>query len=133
LYGAFGRGDIDTIVAGCLPEVNWVSGGRKEDYPPFGARKGTDAVRDFFHSVAEVQDFSEFSPKDFYADRDKVFVLGRYAMTVVDYSSAPGELSTAIEEASKTLIHFKAAWTWDDSSLRPGCKSLALMPRRRGN
>ena len=27
---------------------------------------------------------------------------GRYAMTVVDYSSAPGELSTAIAEAAKT-------------------------------
>ena len=27
---------------------------------------------------------------------------GRYAMTVVDYSSAPGELATAIDEAAKT-------------------------------
>ena len=82
LYAAFGRGDVDTIVSGCLPDVSWASGGRKEDYPPFGARKGTDAVRDFFRSVAEVQDFNEFSPREFYADRDKVFVLGRYEMTV---------------------------------------------------
>jgi len=82
LYAAFGRGDIDTVIAGCLPDVNWTSGGRKEDYPPFGARKGIAAVRDFFRSVGEVQDFSEFSPREFYADRDKVFVLGRYTMTV---------------------------------------------------
>ena len=82
LYAAFGRGDIESIVSGCLPDVTWASGGRKEDYPPFGPRKGTDAVRDFFRSVAEVQDFNEFSPREFYADRDKVFVLGRYEMTV---------------------------------------------------
>ena len=82
LYAAFGRGDIDAIVNGCLPDVTWASGGRKEDYPPFGMRKGTGAVRDFFRSVAEVQDFDEFSPREFYADRDKVFVLGRYRMRV---------------------------------------------------
>src|SRR5690348_12199546 len=68
LYAAFGRGDIDAIVNGCLPDVTWASGGRKEDYPPFGMRKGTGAVRDFFRSVAEVQDFDEFSPREFYAD-----------------------------------------------------------------
>jgi ketosteroid isomerase-like protein len=82
LYAAFGRGDIDTIANGCLPDVFWASGGRKEDYPPFGPRKGIEAVRDFFRSVAEVQTFDEFSPREFYADRDRVFVLGRYAMTV---------------------------------------------------
>ena len=82
LYAAFGRGDVDMIVEGCLPDITWMSGGRKEDYPPFGPRKGTQGVRDFFRSVAEVQDFNEFSPREYYADRDKVFVLGRYAMTV---------------------------------------------------
>ena len=82
LYAAFGRGEIETVVEGCLPDVSWTCGGRKEDYPPFGARKGADAVRDFFRDVAEVQEFTEFSPREFYADRDKVFVLGRYAMTV---------------------------------------------------
>jgi len=38
---------------------------------------------------------------------------GRYAMTVVDYSSAPGELSTAIEEASKTY-RAKGMVTYDE-------------------
>ena len=38
---------------------------------------------------------------------------GRYAMTVVDYSSAPGELSTAIEEASKTY-RAKGTPTYDE-------------------
>jgi ketosteroid isomerase-like protein len=82
LYAAFSRGDIDTIIDACLPDVEWESGGRKEDFPVFGARKGKAEVQDFFRIVAETQDFDEFSPRDFYADRDKVFVLGRYALTL---------------------------------------------------
>jgi hypothetical protein len=38
---------------------------------------------------------------------------GRYAMTVVDYASAPGELSTAIEEAAKKYRE-KGMVTYDE-------------------
>ncbi|HEX3486531.1 MAG TPA: nuclear transport factor 2 family protein [Micropepsaceae bacterium] len=82
LYAAFGRGDLDTILDGCAPDVEWQSGGRQEDYPTFGLRKGKTEVEEFFRIVAQTQDFDEFTPQDFYADRDKVFVLGRYAMTL---------------------------------------------------
>jgi hypothetical protein len=34
-------------------------------------------VRDFFRAVSDTLEFKEFSPREFYADRDKVFVLGR--------------------------------------------------------
>jgi ketosteroid isomerase-like protein len=82
MYAAFGRGDIDTIVNGCTPDVMWTSGGREGDFPAFGTFKGQDRVRDFFRAVSDTQEFNEFSPQEFYADRDKVFVLGRYAMTM---------------------------------------------------
>ena len=39
-------------------------------------------MQGFFDIVRENLDFSEFSPKEFYAVDDKVFVLGYYAMTV---------------------------------------------------
>jgi ketosteroid isomerase-like protein len=32
--------------------------------------------------LAETQDIADFEPQEFYADRDKVFVLGRYAWTM---------------------------------------------------
>jgi ketosteroid isomerase-like protein len=82
MYAAFSRGDIDTIVQGCTPDIDWKSGGRKEDFPSFGPRKGAAEVRDFFRTIAAELEFSEFSPQEFYADRDKVFVLGRYAATM---------------------------------------------------
>ena len=39
---------------------------------------------------------------------------GRYAMTVVDYSTAPGELSTAVAEAAK-IYRAKGNPTYDDT------------------
>jgi len=80
LYAAFGRGDIDTIIAGAAPDVDWQSVGRATDYPAFGPRKGAAQVREFFKIVAESEDFSDFSPREFYAAEDKVFVLGSYSL-----------------------------------------------------
>jgi uncharacterized protein len=82
LYAAFGRGDIATILDACTPDIAWVVSGQKEDFPLFGTRKGKAEVQDFFRLLSETQDFDEFTPRDFYGDRDKVFALGRYAMTL---------------------------------------------------
>ena len=82
MYAAFGRGEIDTIVNGCTPDVKWTSGGQEGEFPAFGTFNGQARVREFFRAVSDTQEFSEFSPQEFYADRDKVFVLGRYAMTM---------------------------------------------------
>ena len=82
LYAAFGRGEMQTLLDGCAPDVTWECGGRGGDFPVFGVRTGVAGVADFFRTVAEVLDFSEFSPREFYADKDKVFVFGHFAMTM---------------------------------------------------
>jgi hypothetical protein len=82
LYAAFGKGDIATIVGAVTPDVDWEAVGRTSDFPTLGPRKGPAAVQEFFGLVGSNLTFSEFSPKEFYAVGDKVFVLGRYAMTV---------------------------------------------------
>jgi ketosteroid isomerase-like protein len=82
LYAAFGKGDIVAIIAGLAPDVDWHSGGRASDYPGFGPRKGRKAVEEFFGIIAQNNDFSHFTPREFHAADDKVFVLGDYAMTM---------------------------------------------------
>ena len=82
MYAAFGKGDIATIIAALTPEIDWQSVGRPSDFPTFGPRKGPKEVGEFFKTVAATNDFSEFSPPEFYADGDKVFVLGYYAITL---------------------------------------------------
>jgi hypothetical protein len=78
LYAAFGQGDIGTIISSTTPDIAWHSGGRPSDYPGFGPRKGQQAVQEFFQIIAENNDFLHFTPREFYADSDKVFVLGDY-------------------------------------------------------
>jgi uncharacterized protein len=80
LYAAFGRGDVAAIIAGAAPDIDWQTVGRKSDYPAFGPRKGAAQVEDFFRIVAENEDFADFSPREFYAADDKVFVLGSYSI-----------------------------------------------------
>jgi ketosteroid isomerase-like protein len=82
MYAAFGRGDVATIIGALTPDIDWTCNGRQSDFPTFGSRKGPNEVGGFFKTVAETNDFSEFSPREFYADGDKVIVLGHYAMTV---------------------------------------------------
>ena len=51
LYNAFRRADIETILGSLAPDVEWHSGGEKQDYPIFGPRKGIDEVQEFFRLV----------------------------------------------------------------------------------
>src|SRR5919199_3019016 len=82
LYAAFGRGDIAAILAALVPDVSWESVGRTQDFPTLGARQGVAAVQEFFRTVAETLQFSDFSPREFYGVDDRVFVLGHYAATI---------------------------------------------------
>jgi uncharacterized protein len=82
LYTAFGKGDMPALLAGMAADIDWHSGGRASDFPGFGPRKGHGAVQDFFKIIADNNDFAHFTPREFYAADDKVFVLGDYAITL---------------------------------------------------
>ena len=79
LYAAFQRGDIAAIIAALTPDVAWHSHGRPEDYPTLGMRRGPQDVQKFFSTVAENQTATDFSPREYYTDNDKVIVRGHYA------------------------------------------------------
>jgi uncharacterized protein len=81
LYAAFGRGDIETIIAALAPNVDWTVSGRREDYPLFGSWSGQSEVRRFFQGVRE-QETMDFSPREFFSVEDRVFVLGHYAWKI---------------------------------------------------
>jgi ketosteroid isomerase-like protein len=79
LYAAFGRGDIDSIVGSTTSDTVWGLDGRPTDFPFLGQHKGHPGVREFFKILAEVHDITSFTPQEFYADADKVFVIGCYS------------------------------------------------------
>jgi ketosteroid isomerase-like protein len=82
LYAAFGRGDIAAVIEGMAADVDWEVNGRHEDYPLIGRWNGSAEVRKFFQGIAEHEEAIEFSPQEFFAAEDRVFVLGHYAWKI---------------------------------------------------
>jgi ketosteroid isomerase-like protein len=75
LYDAFGRGDLEAIVAPLDPQVSWRTPGGA-DLPTAGLRQGVPAVREFFGLLLSTFEIADFQPNDFLAAGDKVVVLG---------------------------------------------------------
>ena len=75
VYAAFGRGDLEGILALLDPQVSWRTPG-PPDLPTAGLRHGVAAVREFFPLLLSTFDVQEFRPVDFLAQDDLVVVLG---------------------------------------------------------
>ena len=75
VYAAFGRGDLEGILALLDPQVSWRTPG-PPDLPTAGLRRGVAAVREFFGLLLNAFDIQDFRPADFLAQDDKVVVIG---------------------------------------------------------
>jgi uncharacterized protein len=75
LYGAFARGDLQTVLETLDENVEWVNPG-PEGIPCFGTHRGRDAVaRNFFGFIGEQLEMRRFEPKSFLEDGNTVVVL----------------------------------------------------------
>lgn len=74
-YEAFGRGDLDGLIAEMDPAVEWTTPGPAE-LASAGRRRGHAQVRDFFRIIGEQYEFQKFAPHTFIAQGDSVVVIG---------------------------------------------------------
>jgi uncharacterized protein len=75
-YAAFGRGDIEALLGLFAEDIEWTVPATPG--APFGGTmKGREAVGSFFKSLAEAEDFQEFTEEDYIAQDDRVVVKGR--------------------------------------------------------
>jgi ketosteroid isomerase-like protein len=96
LYDAFGRGDVQTILAQVTDDVDWASDAAEDTAPWWGVRKGRDAVGSFFADVASSIEVLEFTPVDLAASDDAVMSLVRFRFRGLDSGL----------EASANLHHY---------------------------
>jgi uncharacterized protein len=80
-YNNFAKGNVDGILASCAPDVVWISGGSREDFPTFGRREGIDGAGSFFADVAKYDQITNFEVRSLHAADGKVVALGHYAIT----------------------------------------------------
>jgi uncharacterized protein len=76
LYGAFNRGDLETIFAAGDPNIIWICNADPALIPWGGERKGVEATKEFFQLLAEHVEFESFVPKEFLGGSGSVTVLG---------------------------------------------------------
>jgi ketosteroid isomerase-like protein len=74
-YDAFGRGDINALLNLLDDNVEWITPGPAE-VPTAGTRRGRQAVGEFFKTLGDTFEITNFVPKEFIAQGDRVIVLG---------------------------------------------------------
>lgn len=62
IYEAFGRGDVEHIVAGVTDDVDWGAEAAGSGAPWYGRRRGKDGVSEFFEDFGKSMTPEEFVP-----------------------------------------------------------------------
>ncbi|MGZ4702502.1 MAG: nuclear transport factor 2 family protein [Ilumatobacteraceae bacterium] len=82
LYGAYGRGDIDGVLAELADDVDWAAEAASTSAPWYGNYRGKGEVPRFFKEIASSIDISEFSLVSFTANETDVIVAVHWTYTV---------------------------------------------------
>ena len=81
LYEAFGRGDVDTILANVTDDVDWAAEASSSDAPWYGPHKGPEEVAAFFTAFGTAMEVEEFTPLTYAGTDDEVLTLVRCSAT----------------------------------------------------
>jgi ketosteroid isomerase-like protein len=74
LYEAFGRGDLEFILARVATDCRWIAPG--EGIPHAGVYTGPAGAAEFFRKIAESETITRFEPLEFFTKDDDVVALG---------------------------------------------------------
>lgn len=75
IYAAFGRGDLDALLALVTDDVEWTHHG-SIGLPYMGTVRGKAALLQWFADVARSEAIQAFEPREFLSGADHVTVLG---------------------------------------------------------
>jgi uncharacterized protein len=81
LYEAFGRGDIEHILAQLTDDVDWASCPGSDIAPWHGVHQGPAEVSAFFKALAGTLQITEFTPLSFASNETDVMVVTHWAAT----------------------------------------------------
>jgi uncharacterized protein len=88
-YDAFGRGDINALLALVDENVEWITPGPSE-IPTAGTRRGRQAVGEFFKTLNETFEIARFEAREFVAQGDRVVVFGDDTARLKATGKVPG-------------------------------------------
>ena len=78
-YAAFGRGDLDSILASLTEDIDWAADTTSDAAPWYGIRRGKAAVAAFFEDIGKTIEIDDFTPLTFASNEDgDVFAIVRW-------------------------------------------------------
>ena len=78
IYEAFGRGDVDAILAVLTEDVNWAAEAETPVAAWHGVHKGKGEVPSFFVGIASTIDVTEFTQLSYASNETDVMVVSRF-------------------------------------------------------
>jgi ketosteroid isomerase-like protein len=77
-YADFATGNVEALLSHFANDIEWINP-TIPNVPQSGNRNGLEQLALFFAQVAENDDIQRFEPQEFFAQGDKVVVLGTFA------------------------------------------------------
>jgi ketosteroid isomerase-like protein len=104
VYAAFGRGDVDAVLAEVADDVDWAAEAASTSAPWYGPHQGKDGAARFFAELGSSVEIGEFTPLSFTSNDTDVMVTIRWTFT----ARATGRTAT------ETLHHW---WRFADGRI----------------
>jgi len=82
IYDAFGRGDVEAILAPLAHDVDWAAAPGSTAAPWFGSYHGRNEVPRFFKEIVSTVQVTEFTPQSFATNDTDVIVAIQWAYKV---------------------------------------------------
>lgn len=82
LYEAYGRGDVDAVLAELADDVDWAAEAASTSVPWYGNYRNKDEVPRFFKEIGSSVDVTEFVPVSFTSNETDVVATIHWTYTV---------------------------------------------------
>ncbi len=108
-YAAFGRGDVNGILALLDDGIEWEGVKGAEGVAPHaGLRRGKPAVAEFFSLIGSSLEFHTFEPREFIAQGDAVVAIGFYNVTVKETKGqSKGDWAMVFNFRNGKIVRFR--------------------------
>jgi ketosteroid isomerase-like protein len=104
LYEAYGRGDVEAVLAEVADDVDWAAEAASTSVPWYGSYRGKAEVPRFFKEIGSSIEVTEFTPLSFTSNETDVIVALWWAYTV----NATGK---------RAAMHMQHWWRFGDGKI----------------
>ena len=104
VYEAYGRGDVEAVLAEVADEVDWAAEAASTSVPWYGSHRGKDEVARFFKEIGSSVEVTEFTPLSLTSNETDVIVAIWWAYTV----NATGK---------RAAMHMQHWWRFADGKI----------------